>query len=76
MIGFSLLGAICGAFLAAFGGLIGIFYQLVKVASIFFKVAFCCEARLERRNQAPSASPIPTSLDSAGLVTDNNGLED
>ena len=52
LIGFSLLGAICGVFLGAIGGLIGIFYQLVKVASIFFKVAFCCEARLERRHRS------------------------
>ena len=63
LIGFSLLGAICGAFCATIGGIIGIFYQLVKVTSILFKVVFCCEAKLERRHP-PQMSPMPASLDS------------
>ena len=76
LIGFSLLGAICGAFLGAIGGSIGIFYQLVKVASIFFKVAFRCEARLERRHQSSTAPHVPSSLDSAGLFSDTSAISD
>lgn len=69
LIGFSLLGALCGVVCATFGGVIGIFYQLIKVASIFFKVIFCCETKLERRHIRP-ISPAPASFDSdnsAGL---------
>ena len=75
LIGFSLLGAICGTFSGVIGGLIGIVYQVIKVTSIFFKVLFCCEARLERRHQHP-ASPIhASSLDSAGIITDSSATE-
>ena len=76
LVGFSLLGAVCGALLGVIGGVIGIFYQLVKVASIFFKVAFCCEARLERRHRSSTASPVPSSLDSAGLFSDTSVISD
>lgn len=77
LIGFSLIGAICGTFSGVIGGLIGIFYQLIKVTSIFFKVLFCCEAKLERRHEHNLASPTlrhpqVNSLDSAGIMSDNN----
>ena len=58
LIGFSLLGALCGAFFAVFGSIVGFVYQLVKVLSIFGRVLFKCEAKFERRQQIKSPVPI------------------
>ena len=57
LIGFSLLGALCGAFFAVFGSIVGFLYQLIKVFSIFIRVLFKCEAKYERRH--PPKSPMP-----------------
>ena len=57
LIGFSLLGALCGAFFAVFGSIVGFAYQLVKALSIFVRVLFKCEAKYERRH--PPKSPMP-----------------
>jgi len=47
LIGFSLLGLTCGLFCAVVGSLVGSLYQTLKVLTIFFKVAFGCESRIE-----------------------------
>lgn len=74
--GFSLIGAICGCFMAVFGSFVGVPYQLLKVLSIFFRVFFGCEQKppSHRRYQK---SPM-LMRDSAGMLlspdsSDNGG---
>lgn len=55
LVGFALLGAISGILCAVIGTLVGTVYQLLKIVTIFVKVAFCCEKRLD----VMSSSPMP-----------------
>ena len=49
LIGFSLLGAICGVIFSVFGSFVGVPYQLLKTVSIFIRVLFGCEQKAQRR---------------------------
>lgn len=44
MIGFSLIGLVCGILYAVMGSIIGTVYQTLKVATICCKVSFGCES--------------------------------
>ena len=76
LIGYSLLGLTCGVFCSVVGSLIGAIYQVLKVFTIFFKVAFGCESRIDR-SSLPPTSPGPMSLidvtpDTSITISDQN----
>ena len=75
MIGFSLLGAVTGLFCAFFGSVLGSLYQLLKVLTLFFKVACRCESRIADKHQ-PGASQM-LDISDASFTSDrrNPGMQ-